>query len=334
MAKAKKLPSGNWRVQARKTVRGKEIKKSFTAANKRDAEAMAYEWQFGGREETKGILLRDAYEQYISSKEKVLSPTTIKAYRSLQHNTFLELMDYDILDLDTITVQKAVSSFASNHSPKCVRNAYSLLTATVKMFAPEKAFNVTLPQKKKTKMYIPDDNDMRILLDKAKGTRLEIPILLAVFGPMRRGEICALTDKDIKGNYVTVNKALVKDTSNQWIVKPPKTTSSDRVIEYPSFVIEKIKGIKGNITDMTPAAITDAFPDLLRAIGLPHFRFHDLRHYSVSTLHAEHIPEQYIMARGGWQTNYTMNNVYNHTIKNRKDENEEKITSFFEAAFG
>ena len=35
MATAKKLPSGNWRVQASVTVDGKTIKKSFTNSDKK-----------------------------------------------------------------------------------------------------------------------------------------------------------------------------------------------------------------------------------------------------------------------------------------------------------
>jgi len=331
MATAKKLPSGNWRVQVKKN----GICKSFTSSSAEKAEKMAEKWKnsFNQNEKPKTITVKDAYELYISSKEKVLSASTIKAYRSLQKNTFRELMQMDIEKLDTLIVQKSVSLFSINHSPKCVRNAYSLFSASVGMFLPDKIFNVTLPQKEKKNMYIPDDNDIKILIENSKGTRMEIPILLACFGPMRRGEICALTDKDIIGNVVSVNKSMVMNSNNEWEIKKPKTFSSYRNIEFPDFVIEKLKGKKGNITEMTPSAITDAFPDILQKAGLPKFRFHDLRHYAVSTLHAQNIPDKYIQARGGWQTNYTMNNVYNHTIKNKMDETELKIISHFNSIF-
>ena len=330
MAKAKKLPSGNWRVQATKN----GVTKSFTADTKKAAELFAIEWQNEiGKTETNKITLGEAYDLYISSKESVLSASTIKAYRSLRKNTFQELMKFQLSDIDSTMVQKAVSKFAIDHSPKCTRNAYALFSSALKMFLPEKVFNITLPQKRKTEMYIPDDNDIKVLISASKGTKMEIPVLLACFGPMRRGEICALTDKDINGNSVTVNKSMVMDSNNNWLIKQPKTYSSYRNIEFPDFVINKIKNIKGNITDMSPSAITDAFPDLLKKAGLPHFRFHDLRHYAVSTLHAQNIPDKYIQARGGWQTNYTMNNVYNHTIKNKKDEAEEKIISHFSSVF-
>lgn len=80
---------------------------------------------------------------------------------------------------------------------------------------------------------------------------------------------------------------------------------------------------------MTPSSITNKFSKVLKKAGLPNFRFHDLRHYAVSTLHAINVPDKYIMARGGWATNYTMNNVYNHTLRSKQDAFELKINSHF-----
>jgi hypothetical protein len=39
------------------------------------------------------------------------------------------------------------------------------------------------------------------------------------------------------------------------------------------------------------------------------------------------------MARGGWSTNHTMNNVYNHILRKEKDKNEEKIIDHFNKVF-
>lgn len=150
---------------------------------------------------------------------------------------------------------------------------------------------------------------------------------------MRRGEICALTSDDIHGNVITVNKSLALGVDKKWHTKSPKTFSSYRDIEYPDFVIKRLEGIQGRITSMSPSAITDSFQRILKKAGLPPFRFHDLRHYAVSTLHAINVPDKYIMARGGWQTNYTMNNVYNHALKSKKDEYGDKISSHFNKVY-
>lgn len=45
---------------------------------------------------------------------------------------------------------------------------------------------------------------------------MELPVLLAAFGPMRRGEICAFESSDISGNVVHVNKNMVKEEGGGW----------------------------------------------------------------------------------------------------------------------
>lgn len=65
-----------------------------------------------------------------------------------------------------------------------------------------------------------------------------IACLLVAFGTLRRSEICALDRKDVKGLSITVNKAMVQDLNDQWIIKPvAKNDSSNRIVEYPQFVI-------------------------------------------------------------------------------------------------
>ena len=44
----------------------------------------------------------------------------------------------------------------------------------------------------------------------------------------------------------------------------------------------------------------------LRHLDVPGFRFHDLRHYAASTMHAIGVPDQYIMQRGGWSSGKTL----------------------------
>lgn len=333
MSKPQKLPSGNWRVQVSKTVNGKRVRKSFTDPDKRKAELLAAQW-LTEQEQTESckLTLRQAYEKYIEMKSNVLSPTTIRAYKSMSKFTFQAIMDMPIEKITSTLVQIEINTLSATAKPKSVRNAYGLLNAVISTFYPHLTIRITLPQKEKPSLYIPDDNEIKKLLKRVEGKTIEVPILLAAFGPMRRSEICALTSEDLNGNIVTVNKALVR-SGNGWQIKTPKTYSSYRQIEYPDFVIEKIKNINGRLVEMTPNAITKMFEREIKRCGLPHFRFHDLRHYAVSTLHAINVPDKYIMSRGGWATNYTMNNVYNHTLKSAKDQTEEKITAHFNSVF-
>ena len=57
---------------------------------------------------------------------------------------------------------------------------------------------------------------------------------------------------------------------------------------------------------------------------------HDLRHYSASILHAIGIPDQYIMARGGWKTDNVMKRVYRDTLSDVEKEMNQKAVDYFE----
>lgn len=330
MAKAKKTASGSWRVQASKLINGQLVRKSFTGANKKEIEREAAQWQLTIAETVaEDITLRNAYDRYIASKENILSPGTVRVYKDTSNKHLQELMPVKISRLTPEMIQKSINKCAAGCTPKTVRNIHGLLSAVLRMFHPGFVLNTTLPQKIPPTLYIPDDSDVKRLMLAVKDTDMEIPILLAAFGPMRRGEICALTSDDIRGNIVSINKAVVRDEDGKTVIKVPKTSSSYREIEYPDFVIEKLKNIEGKITKISPAHITRRFKKILISNNIPIFRFHDLRHYNVSILHAMNVPDKYIMARGGWKTNYTMNNVYNHALKSKQSEYDNKISKHF-----
>ena len=78
MAKAKKLPSGNYRCLACKTIDGKKINKSFTAATKKEAELLAIEWQNENSITDNSITLSKAVDNYIALRRNTVSPTPPK----------------------------------------------------------------------------------------------------------------------------------------------------------------------------------------------------------------------------------------------------------------
>lgn len=330
MPKAKKLPSGKWRVQAAITVDGKLIRKSFTADSPKKAEQMALNWQ---NDQTcyssNNITLEQAFERYIDSKSSVLSPSTIRSYNHIKNNNFKDIMSVKIDSLTREQIQRSINLESVTHSPKTIRNYHGLLTAVLKMFRPSFTLYTSLPQKRPPNLFIPDDKEIKILLDAVKGTKIEIAVLLAAFGPLRRGEICALTNDDLKGNILSINKAMVYTVQKQWVVKQPKTTSSNRQIELPDFIVDKINENNGIIYSGTPDSLTRRFERVINDLPIPHFRFHDLRHYNVSILHALGIPDKYIQLRGGWRTNHTLNAVYNHALQDKNLEFTQKAISHF-----
>lgn len=333
MAKAKKLPSGSWRVQVfdYKDVDGKRHYKSFTASTRREAEYLAAEWAAGKADELpENITLYSAVTKYIDIKRGVLSPSTIKGYEATQRCYFKDIGLKKLQELTNTDLQIWISNLSTNHSPKTVRNAHGLMTSAVEMFAPDFHLKTTLPARKKPELYTPSDDDISILLHHIAGKELEIAVLLAAFGPLRRGEICALTSDDVHGNIISVSKSMVLGPDKLWHIKQPKTYSSYRDIEFPSFVIDKIKDKKGRLIDATPDQITHRFERAIRFAKLPHFRFHDLRHYSASIMHAIGVPDQYILQRGGWSSDNIMKSVYRNVIDIESVKQNKKILKHFD----
>lgn len=334
MPKAKKLPSGSWRVQVfdYKDVDGRRHYKSFTTPTKREAEFEAAQWAASGKSNAaiEDISLYAAITRYIDAKQGVLSPSTIRGYEGMQRNYFKEIGRTSLKSLDNTTLQIWISDLSKHLSPKTVRNVHGLLASVLDMFVPDFHLKTTLPAKEKPDLYTPSDEDIKHLLEHVSGRELEIAILLAAFGPMRRGEICALTADDIHGNIIDVNKSMVQGPDGLWHIKQPKTYSSYRRIEYPEFVIEKMNGIQGRIVKATPAQITNRFGRAITFSRLPHFRFHDLRHYAASIMHAIGVPDQYILQRGGWASDNVMKTVYRNVIDLETTKQNKKILNHFD----
>lgn len=334
MKPATQLPSGSWRVQVYlyKDADGKRHYKSFTAPTADEAEYAALEWKLGkSNEESEDITVYNAITKYIESKKNVLSQSTIRSYDGMQRNYFKgPFGNQKLCRLNSTIVQIWISDLSVKVSPKTVRNAHALLTSSLDMFAPDLKLKTTLPAKKKPELYTPSDDDIKRLLNYIKGRELEIAVLLAAFGPLRRGEICALTSDDIKGNIVSVNKSMVKGPDKQWYIKQPKTYGSYRSVEFPDFVIDRIKGIDGRIVKCTPDHITNRFSRAIVFSKSPHFRFHDLRHYAASIMHAIGVPDQYILQRGGWKTDGVMKSIYRNTIDAESVKQNKKILEHFD----
>lgn len=333
MATAKKLKSGSWRCLVYDCMEGGKRKyKSFTAPTKKEAEHKATQYLMEKDEKKKANsnenLFRDELEKYIVAKEAVLSPSTIRGYRNIQKMLSEKYSAFCSTKLSRISqddVQEVISDLSKTKSPKTVRNYHGLISSVI---GSNLVLNTTMPQKIQPDLYIPSDNEIQALVNAVRDTELEIPVLLGAFCMMRRGEICGLSMDDIKGNTIHVHHSLVLGTDKKWHLKAPKTETSDRYIEAPDFVTDRIRET-GHITDLNPHSITIMFQRVLDRNHINHFRFHDLRHYSASIRHALGIPDAYIMADGGWRSDKVLKSVYRHAMDDRKKEMSNKANSHF-----
>lgn len=320
MAKAKKLPSGSWRclVYDYTDEHGKRKYRSFTSddpspAGKREAELKAAKYAAEKEESHDGpsITLEAGIKTYIKDKRNVLSPSTVRGYQYML-NSLPDIRYMPIKQIRSNDLQVYVNDLADTKSPKTVRNRYALIGAVIKYYYPDKAFHVQLPQKQIKQLYVPTDNDIKSLIAylKEHDTDMLIAVYLSCFGTLRRSELCALTTDDVSGRCVTINKSMVQTDDGTWVIKPvPKNDSSNRIVEFPEFVIAAFPK-EGALVSSTPTAISHRFARTIKKLKLPHIRFHDLRHYSASVMHAIGIPDVYIMQRGGWSSDHTLKAIY------------------------
>ena len=333
MATAKKLPSGAYRCLIYiGDENGKRKYKSFTAKTKKEAEFKATQFALNHKDDTdiSNIKFKDAMKNYNSLKESILSPYSITSYITIKNcleKDFAWFCDMPISEIKQKDVQKVINEMSKKLSPKTVRSRHGYIASVLSENGYDKTLKTQLPQKKRPDNHVPTEDEVKMVLKAAEGQELEVPIMLAAFGMMRRGEICALTLDDFNGNVVHINKNMVRAHDGTFHIKQPKTYSGDRFVELPQFVVDKIKE-KGYVTNYLPDTITKNFEILLERNNIQRFRFHDLRHFSASVRHTL-VPDAYTMKAGGWSSEAILQSIYRHTLSDVEKEMSDKVNNHF-----
>ena len=334
MATAKKLPSGNWRVRAydKKT----DKYKSFTAPTKKQAELMAAEYLNGLRKTSENdITVEQAITNYIESKDKTLSVSTIRGYEIIKKNAIDEVKDIKLCDVDEIVLQKWANKNAEKYSAKAIRNQYGLITASLKQNKINLEFDsVLLKPKQKKQMLIPNIEDMKKIIEITKGTSIETAILLALLLGLRRSEIYALKWSDYDGEKINIHAAMVQDKNNTAIIKNTnKSYAGTRTLTVPDILKESLDGQERTgefIVNMKkPGRLLERFRTLCKNNGLPNFTIHSLRHANANLMLLQGVPDKYAMERLGQATNNMLKNVYQHTFKEEQPKISDNLNNKF-----
>lgn len=334
--KAKKLPSGNWRVRVfdYADADGKRHYKSFTDPDKNVAMFLANDYLAHHRGEAAptydDLTVKQAVDRYIEIKEAVLSPSTIREYKRMAKSYFQKLMPMKLKKLTAEHIQIAISELSLTLSPKSVRDCHGFIHAAVSMYRPDFVFNTRLPQKQETDCIVPITSEVLSVLEVADDL-IRVPILLASQGSLRRSEICALTPDDFTDLGVRVSKAKVTDSDGNLVIKPPKTKAGDRFCPLPPFVIAEARAWR--YFDLAPSTLTNHFVRTRNKVDVPKFSFHKLRHYFASELHFQGVPDQYICEVGGWETPEMLHRIYQHALRDHSSEMSSRIISIFDSNF-
>lgn len=334
MAKAKKLPSGNWRVNQYigTDEHGKKKFKSFTAATKKEAEYAAAEYVMYRKSATgTNMTVYAAIDEYIASKENILSPSTIQSYHVIRRTRLKAIGNIKLSALTQPTVQKAINAESAEVSPKTVKNIYALLSAALKQH--NISYDIALPQKEKKEIVIPTKKDVEMLLEFPMPQDVRLAIMLAAFMGLRRSEIFALkvSDFNIDKKLLSINKAMVKSPSGEYVIKTTKTYSGTRVLPIPERILQELQTYDMNdpLMKRSPNAFTAFFEKTLKRMPISPFRFHDLRHYYASVLLSLNVPDKYAMDLMGHSSTNMLKTVYQHIMPDKKQEISNLLNNYF-----
>ena len=325
-----RLPSGMWRCQI--MVDGKRV--SVVDENPGVAQAKAVALKAGLIEEKKfgpSMTVGQAIDRYIESKDAVLSPSTIRSYRSIRNNSLGILENVQIGELSQEAVQRHINALAKESTPKYVRNVHGLLSAAVSAYRPDFVLHTTLPQKEKKEIQIPTMEEVQFLAEKAKGTSFELPFLLATWMGLRTSEIRGLTWDCVDGDTLHVKQALVEG-DNGPVLKTTKSYSGNRKIRIPPYIMSLIETQSPKdeyIIRYTRNALYNHLRRMCKRYGLPRYRFHDLRHVQASVMLALGVPDKYAMERMGHASTNMLKTVYQHTMKSKSEEVADIVDTFF-----
>lgn len=229
-------------------------------------------------------------------------------------------------------------------SPNTVIKHHNLLTNTLNAAErqeyitknPMRAVSPPKKRQREAKFYTPEQ--LGILLDKAVGTRLELPVFICAYLGLRRGELCGLrwSDVDLEHKTITIENTRTQAGKKE-IEKGTKTASSTRTLYLPDTLCDMLKAAKENqqacraeyknayddndyvvvMEDgrpFRPNYLSELFGKFLADNGLPKIVLHELWHTFASLSNQAGIPAYNIGKALGHSTPATTQKIYTHLL--------------------
>ena len=164
---------------------------------------------------------------------------------------------------------------------------------------------------------------------------ISIGILLSLFLGLRKSEVCGIRYSDIDlenkvlhiNNIVTRVKSFNTKNKTKLILTKPKTDRSMRVLPIPDKLVELIKGIKSDDSNvfllsntdklMEPKTFYNHYKKILKELDID-YTYHDLRHTFATNCIENGIDYKSLMELLGHSNVTTTMNIYVHPSLNDK----------------
>ena len=257
-------------------------------------------------------------EEYIGN----VKPATRKSY---QDHVRLNIIPYvgavPLSKLTAAMIQQMYNELQTEKglSPKTIKNVHGVLHRALEQ-AQKMGYirnnpltAVTLPRIEKKQIKPLEDNELCAFLKEIRGDTYELVYFVTVFTGLRQGEVLGLTWDcvDFEKGTILVNKQLRRSQrkGGTYYFSPPKNNKSRTITPAP-YVMKLLQAQKVQQAEQRlmagPAwedsglvftnefgryisyrAIFDSFKRIVKRIGLPDARIHDLRHtYAVNCIRA------------------------------------------------
>lgn len=284
----------------------------------------------------KKLTFADLAESFIESHAKVhCSKATQNKYESLNkihlkpffgEKKAADIRMNDINELIKELQGKELSEKSINHALQMTKTVFNYaISNEILMNNPcKKVKKLRLPHKEKNFL---TENQVKILLEKSKTESPSLyPILyMAIFTGMRKGEVSALTWKDIdfKSKKISINKSMYKNE-----IQKTKTEHSIRKVD----MIDSLADVLSKYRQNTPlrgeyvfwgesgtplsgdATLWRHFNGIITKCGLKDLTFHDLRHTYAALLIKNNVPIKYIQKQLGHSTIKMTMDTYGHLM--------------------
>lgn len=276
------------------------------------------------------------FASYSTTVKKIVAPYFREKEVTLKNLTAKDIQEFYLKELQRVSASSVIHYHANIH--KALKYAVKIDLIDV-----NPADKVERPKKDRYVGSFYDADEVNALFEVAKGTKLEMPILFGAFYGLRRSEAIGLKWDaiDFEQNTLTIRHTVTScDLDGKRILvaaDTTKTKSSMRTLPLVPFMRERLLALKeeqkenrrlcgrsyvkdyvdyvcvNEIGDLIkPHYVTTAFPDLLKANGMRHIRYHDLRHSCASLLLANGVPMKQIQEWLGHSDFSTTANIYAH----------------------
>ena len=261
----------------------------------------------------------DYMGQWLESHRSSIEGSTYDGYKLIYDKYIKPFFEPKRLRIRDITpshiqqyIQHCLKSVSANTVHRHLANISKCLDTAIRQniiaFNPVK--RVDLPKKQKftgAKFY--NERQIEQLLTCSKGDPLEIVILLTVFYGLRRSEVLGIKWDaiDFESQTIAINHTVVQGHKEQRRKDSTKTASSNTVVPITGTIKARLKWWKSQQDNhkllqpndyidegyvctqidgslIKPHYVSEHFKLLLAKNGMPHIRFHDLRHSSAGYL--------------------------------------------------